>query len=217
MINRIFNRIRLKFFPTRFDKEVNRWLQDGGDDAMRFNYDLNENSVVMDLGGYKGQWASDIFSMYNCRIMIFEPVQSFSESIKNRFRFNSKMQVFNYALGSNKREETIFLSENGSSIFLNRGSSVVIRFQDIKTFFEANNITNINLLKINIEGGEYEVLSRLIETGLINQIENIQIQFHNIETNSKTKMNDIKKTLEKTHISTYQYEFVWENWFRKQK
>jgi FkbM family methyltransferase len=215
MINRIFNRIRLKFFPTHFDKEVNRWLQDGGDEAMRFNYYLNENSVVMDLGGYKGQWASDIFSMYNCRIMIFEPVQSFSESIKNRFRFNSKMQVFNYALGSNKREETIFLSENGSSIFLNRGLKVLIKFQDIKDFFETNNIKKIDLLKINIEGGEYEVLSRLIESNLITCIENIQVQFHNIESDSKIKMNNIQSMLQNTHKPTYQYEFVWENWVRK--
>jgi FkbM family methyltransferase len=216
MINRIFNRIRLKFFPTNFDKEVKRWINDGGDEELRFNYELNENSVVMDLGGYKGQWASDIYSMYNCKILIFEPVDTFANSISKRFRLNHKIKIFSHALGSSHREETIYLSENGSSVFLDRGSSVVIRFQDIKTFFEDNDITKIDLLKINIEGGEYEVLSRLIETGLINHIDNIQVQFHNIETNSRTKMIEIKSILEKTHRSTYQYEFVWENWVRKQ-
>ena len=36
----------------------------------------------------------------------------------------------------------------------------------------------IDLLKINIEGGEYEVLENLIENDLIKNIDNIQIQFH---------------------------------------
>ena len=36
------------------------------DDAekLRLDYNLNENSVVFDLGGYEVQWASDIFSKY---------------------------------------------------------------------------------------------------------------------------------------------------------
>ena len=37
------------------------WLADNGDKTYRLDYNLNENSVVFDLGGYEGQWASDIF------------------------------------------------------------------------------------------------------------------------------------------------------------
>jgi hypothetical protein len=37
-------------------------------------YDLNADSVCIDIGGYEGQWASDIFGRYGCTIHVFEPV-----------------------------------------------------------------------------------------------------------------------------------------------
>lgn len=39
-------------------------------------------------------------------------------------------------------------------------------------------IDDIGLMKINIEGGEYELLERMIELGIINKVKDIQIQFH---------------------------------------
>lgn len=38
-----------------FTIEVVRWFQDQGDKTLRLNYsDLNENSIVFDIGGYLG-------------------------------------------------------------------------------------------------------------------------------------------------------------------
>ena len=78
-------------------------------------------------------------------------------------------------------------------------------------------INKIALIKINIEGGEYKLLDRLIETNLIEKIENIQVQFHDIEPDSSLKMEKIQEKLRKTHEPTYQYKFVWENWRKKEK
>jgi hypothetical protein len=76
-------------------------------------------------------------------------------------------------------------------------------------------VEKIDLIKINIEGGEYELLSRLIETGLIDKINNIQVQFHEVTSTSLSEMHIIQQSLSKTHKPTYQYEFVWENWVRR--
>ena len=43
-------------------------------------------------------------------------------------------------------------------------------------------------------------------------VENIQVQFHNLSEDSRLKMEHIQQGLGKTHIPTYQYDFVWENW-----
>ena len=67
-------------------------------------------------------------------------------------------------------------------------------------------------MKINIEGAEYELLTRLIEVGLVKNIKNIQIQFHNFSCDSRVHMEEIQRVLGQTHRLTYQYEFVWENW-----
>ena len=44
------------------------WFKIQGDKTLRLNYNLNDASLVFDLGGYEGQWSSDIFSKYCCFI-----------------------------------------------------------------------------------------------------------------------------------------------------
>jgi len=55
-------RLRQSMFLTEHEKEVRRWWTDGGDERLRYTYDLDDTSLVMDLGGYKGQWTSDIYA-----------------------------------------------------------------------------------------------------------------------------------------------------------
>jgi len=82
----IFRIVRRTTFPNAYEKTILKWWSDGGDEAFRYNYELNSSSFVMDLGGYKGQWASDIFARYQCRIAIFEPVPAYASSIKKKIR-----------------------------------------------------------------------------------------------------------------------------------
>lgn len=43
-----------------------RWATDKGDSTHRLNYDLDENSIVFDVGGYLGKWAELIYAKYGC-------------------------------------------------------------------------------------------------------------------------------------------------------
>src|SRR6266513_1822562 len=214
LIGRIITRLRLSMFPTAHDKEVQRWYSDGGDEAFRYDYDLTGDSLVIDLGGYKGQWASDIYARYNCRVLVFEPVKSFAEKIERRFERNRKLEVFRLALGANRRQATIAMRDDGSSVYRTAPERETIQFEDVAEFFAKNDIDSVDLMKINIEGGEYELMPRLFEAGLIKRIRHIQIQFHNVGASSETRMREICRELSKTHRPTYQYKFVWENWVR---
>ncbi|MDD5757475.1 MAG: FkbM family methyltransferase [Desulfobulbaceae bacterium] len=193
---------------------LKQWWTDGGDYELRFNYELDENSVVLDLGGYEGQWASDLFSRYGCRIFIFEPVRAFAERISKRFKNNNKIEVFQCGLGGSSRTESIGVSANSSSIFRKSENYETINIVEVTDWLNNKNINNIDLIKINIEGGEYELLETLIEKKMINKIKNIQIQFHNISIDSRCRMETIQNKLSDTHMATYQYTFVWENWTR---
>lgn len=215
IFKKIINRIKNTISPTKEYLMVRKYFADGGDYEMRFNYNLDEKSIVLDFGGYKGQWASDIFSKYNCKIFIFEPVKSFAERIRKRFIYNKQIEVFQFGLGRSSRFEKIHISADGSSIFGTNSKCEEIEFVDAKEWINKRSIDKIALIKINIEGGEYELLDRLIEAKLIEMIENIQVQFHNISNDSRSHMMKIQKELSKTHELTYQYEFVWENWERK--
>jgi FkbM family methyltransferase len=211
-INKFFQLLRLRLFPSDQEKEVQKWYENDKDENLRYLYDLCDTSVVIDLGGYKGQWASDIYSRYNCSIMIFEPVKQFAQKIEERFIFNHKIEVFPYALGAQKRKETIYLNNDGTSVYAKSEQKEAIEFEAIDTLFEEKAIGRVDLLKMNIEGGEYEVLPVLIKSGLIRQIKNLQIQFHQIDSESESRMKRLQDLLSKTHRPTYQYKFVWENW-----
>jgi FkbM family methyltransferase len=215
----IINRLAYKIdFLFRTSESINKfraqeWVKDDGDQTHRLFYDLNEESVVLDLGGYHGQWSSDMYSMYNCNIMIFEPYFSFFEKIEKRFEKNKKIRVFNYGLGPQNSILNLYISGDGSSLFRKKSTSVEVKIHSIKDFFDSNKIGTIDLMKINIEGAEYELLEFIIETGLINKIKNIQVQFHDfIIPDAESRMRKIQKELAISHDLTYQYLFIWENW-----
>jgi FkbM family methyltransferase len=198
-----------------------RWYKIDGDKNLRLEYPLNPNSIVVDIGGYEGDWTAEISARYDCVIYILEPVKSFYTNIQNRFKNNSKIKIFPFGLGANDEELDIAVMSESSSVFRDKNQ----RHQDtlkqrivlkgINSFIRDNNISTIDLMKINIEGGEYDLLESLIASGFIRNIQNVQVQFHDFVENAETRMNDLKNKLSETHELTYEYVFVWENWRRR--
>tara|TARA_B110000003_G_C16500953_1_gene477379 strand:- start:40 stop:687 length:648 start_codon:yes stop_codon:yes gene_type:complete len=215
MFYKITTALKKKYFPSNFDKAYKKWIKSGGDDKYRYDFDLNKKSLVLDFGGYKGQWASDIYSKYNCKIIIFEPVQEFYLKIQQRFKLNKNISVNCFALGKNNRDEKIYLNADGSSLYVASENYELIKYIDLSTFFNENKICQVDLIKINIEGGEYELLNTLINTSLISKIKHIQVQFHNINENSNYEMNLISDKLKKTHNLNFDFEFIWQDWTLK--
>ncbi len=196
--------------------EVRNWIRDKGDKVLRLNYDLNENSVVFDLGGYEGQWASDIYSKYRCKIYVFEPSGIYCKEIQNRFRKNSDIKVFQFGLSNRDSEEKLFMAANASSTLkATKGDFEIIKFKDFIGFVDSYGIDSIDLIKINIEGGEYDLLDYIIEKGYHLKIKNIQVQFHDFVPNYENRFLQIQKNLSVSHKITYQYKFLWENWLIK--
>ena len=191
---------------------VQPWIRDNGDRTHRLQYDLSEQDIVIDLGGYEGQWASDIFSMYCCQIYIFEPVPEYAKNIQKRFAKNKHIKIYQFGLASENIKTRISVTGDSSSSYKSGDNMVDIQLMKASDFLESNKTHFINLLKINIEGGEYDLLEHLILTNLISKIQNIQIQFHDFFPDAKERMNKIQESLARTHKLTYQYEFVWENW-----
>ncbi len=113
------------------------------------------------------------------------------------------------------RTETIHIHGASSSVHRKRAESERIDLVDADGWLAQNGIDQVALAKINIEGGEYELLERLIATGRIRSIENLQVQFHNFWPEAASRMRAIQDALAATHEPTYQYRFVWENWKRR--
>lgn len=202
------------------EKEVARWFFDNGDRTLRVNYDLDRESIVFDLGGYEGDWAAEISARYGCRIFIFEPVPAYANRILKRFRMNDFVKTFPFGLGPQNMTQTIHLAEEGSSLFKSPNvpsdnADVIVAIKSAAEFVAESNISHIDLMKINIEGGEYDLLEHLIDTGVIASVNNIQVQFHDFIPQAEGRMLGIQEKLRKTHSCTYQYKFVWENWEKR--
>lgn len=209
---------RLAHFSNRFSPDktqaerVKPWHAIHGDKTLRLRYDLNHKSVVFDLGGYEGQWASDIYGMYQSRIFIFEPYPEYYENIVKRFKHNQDIDVFKFGLSSKDENISLSADADASSVYKKSDQGVTGKLKNVDDFLNVNKISHIHLMKINIEGGEYDLLENLISTGRIANIDNLQIQFHDFVPDAEMRMKKIQQGLKKTHKVTYQYPFVWENW-----
>lgn len=120
--------------------------------------------------------------------------------------------MFRFGIGA--RNETIALSldENASSAYKASSKKIDGRLCKASDFLKKENIKKIDLIKINIEGGEYDLLDHLIEADLIKDIRALQIQFHDFVPDAVKRVQAIRRQLKKTHVCTYSYPFVWENW-----
>lgn len=188
------------------------WKRLDREKHFRTSYDLTKQAVVFDLGGYKGQWASDIYSQYLCTIHLFEPHPRFCANIEKRFQLNKNIKVYNFGLASTTRQAHLTDQEESSSTLSNTTKNIAIQLKEAHSFLTEKDITSIDLMKINIEGGEYDLLTHLIEKNWITKIKDLQIQFHHFVPQAEHKMKVIQAILEKTHYPTYQYPFFWENW-----
>ena len=98
-------------------ERVKPWLVINGDHYLRLNYELNSNSVVFDIGGYKGEFATLIFCKYNSHVYVFEPVKDYFAVIEDKFSHNDKVIAYNFGLGGKEEDIQIALQGDSSSIF----------------------------------------------------------------------------------------------------
>jgi len=208
----LFAAAATRFYKSEQQRRIIPWFRDNGDATLRLDYDLDQDSVVFDLGGYEGKWTSEISNRYNCSVYVFEPVKRFAAQISNRFAKNTRVKVLQFGLGDETHAVEIGLDKDGSSTFRKSPSMEEIRLVRACEFINSNGISKIDLMKINIEGGEYDLLEHLLDCGMTDRIVNIQVQFHDFVPRAAERMSKIQQRLQNTHFLTYQYPFVWENW-----
>jgi FkbM family methyltransferase len=205
-------RLQRLICPNEKQRLYNEWFGIKGDRTLRVDYPLTRDSLVFDVGGYMGSWAADIRQTFGCTLFVFEPVRSYAEKIRERFKNDPHVHVFEFGLGSRNRVDRIGLSDDASSLFHAAAHTVEIEIRDVVEFLRQQHVDKIDLMKINIEGGEYELLEALLQSGLCAKVDNFQIQFHDFVPNAEARMAAVQSGLGKTHDLTWQYRFIWENW-----
>ena len=173
---------------------------DGNMEAKRYEYFFYVDDLVIDLGAYQGEFAQKIYEMYGIRVLAVEPTTEIL-----RLNGHSHITVIPKAAWIEAGTR-----EFGGNAYWT--SSTLEPTQKYSCFDILDILASpVALLKINIEGDEYEVLNRILQSGVQNHITNFQIQFHQV-TGYNILYHHLAEELSKTHEKTWGVDWVWENW-----
>lgn len=168
-----------------------------------------ENSVVIDVGGYDGEYAQKMYDRYKPWIAIYEPNPQKAHKLFQRFKDNTKVILVFAAIGKTPGKRRLYLREDGSSFWkewAKTTNSVDVRVMCLSDIVRDEQIA---VLKLNCEGAEYEILEDLAENNQLENINEILVQFHQIP-GYKERYRWAQETLAKTHEKVHDYK--WELW-----
>jgi FkbM family methyltransferase len=191
--------------------EFDRFLKD--DMYNRYIDDLvtTPSSVTFDVGSYTGNSLVSLAQKVNGKIYGFEPVREFWKVASERVKSFPNIQVVNIGLGKNDEYKVLNLQNDETSVFKPSSKGQQCIFRSIFNVWNAIGISKLDVLHMNVEGGEYDIFECLIKQNLLPKIRTIIVQFHYPEQFSSQRAM-IQEELKKTHTCVYDYAFVWERW-----
>ena len=149
---------------------------------------LTSDSIVIDIGANYGE-VEKVLSPIGCKVYAFEPHPVFFSMLKKNYADNDNVILSNFAIWKTNEKKTFYFKRSASA--LNGGATLMS---------EKTNITDLNLnvevtcldvselvasigkpidvLKMDVEGAEYEILQRLYESGAYKNIKSIYFEDH---------------------------------------
>ena len=151
----------LQKFRNNILKVYNLFQTDEFEQHMR-KCDLYRNLTIFDIGAHKGQTSLYFNKIFDkSHIYAFEPSPVLFESFQKNTSRHSNIKSYNFGLG--EIPTSAYLSNPSSDLcgqvrFENEDSFQKIKLESINNFCSEQNISQIDLLKIDTEGHEISVL-----------------------------------------------------------
>lgn len=194
------------------DGALGDFYRKGGNNLL-YDLPVTTSSLIIDGGGYQGEWTARMLAKYGCRSEIFEPIPQFAKQLREDFRQNRLVAVYEYALGKHNQTATFDFNQDGSSEFISgENTRIQVNVIDFAEHLKTITDSTIACLKLNIEGGEYDVLEGLIESNQLNRFKSLLIQFHRQPSDYQDRYSRIESELTKTHRRDWCFSMVWEKW-----
>ena len=194
-------------------QNVPAWFTSRGDDTHAVDYNLNENSTIMDLGGFTGVWVKKMIQKYNPNVYVIEPIGKFYDTMVTNLGGNEKVNLLKVGVGSENKKDVIYLKGDETSSQSVSGEAIEVEFVTMEKVLGVWGLSEVDLLQINIEGDEYPLLEHMLTTGVVNKFKNIQIQFHMNYDDFENRRTTIREGLKNNGFKLkYDFPFVWESW-----
>lgn len=183
-----------------------------------YRADLGPDSVIIDVGAWRGEVAQTLTDLYGARIYSFEPEPAFYADLERTFADNPKVSTYGYGLGA--RDETLLLEQDGQGSTVHgkldgTNPTVEVQIRDIAAVLDELGIDHIDYIKINIEGAEFDLLERMAETGWLERTRYLLIQFHEWYDDADLRRWKLRRRFRATHEEVWNYPWIYELWCAK--
>ena len=192
--------------------DFDSFSRDGMYDRYLNNIKTNSNSIVFDLGSYKGSSLLRLASKCQGTIYGFEPIPLFYEEALRIISHEQRIRIFNCAVSDTDGQMTLHMNHDETSITKTSGQPIQCQVRSFVTIWKHLGIQTLDVLHMNIEGGEYDVIRNIMKHDLLKHIKTLVIQFHYPSEETRSFRSMFHAELLKTHTCVYDYAFVWERW-----
>jgi FkbM family methyltransferase len=175
-----------------------------------------KNPVIIDAGANQGQYLTVVKEAISkkCIVHSFEPVGYTFSVLQKRCGHYSDVTLNNVGLGSKNEEKTIYYNKKGSGlaslskrVFTNDAytfrESETVSIITLDDYCKKNKIDTIALLKMDVEGYEFEVLKGAQAMLKENRIRALTFEFGGCNIDSKVFFRDFYILLTQNHYSLY--------------
>jgi FkbM family methyltransferase len=125
------------------------------------------------------------------------------------------VELFGAALGKQDGTTTLYdCMRDGANTFVPAEGepSEDVSLVDAAMFVES--MGDVALMHLNAEGGELDILERLMDTGLIERARMIMTQWHPYDAETSARIERVIERLAETHRQDNRY-YAWNFWMRK--
>lgn len=155
-------------------------------------FNIRDNPLVIDLGAHIGLFCLKVMFLHkNARIFAYEPVNSNFELLMENIEMNQlskNVNIFNMAVSGKSEKRKINISKINSAghsmlIAEDQSEQIVVNCTTLEKIFLDNAINSVDILKIDVEGAEYDILYSTPPSLFVN-IKNIILEYHEYEGNT---------------------------------
>lgn len=190
------------------------------------NLDIDNCKVVFDVGANIGLWTKYILTRNAKKVYCFEPNITAISNLKRNFNGNSNVVIDTNAISHENKQFTLYVSDENSLISsffnTNKGGNRnreylvdAITFDDV---FKKYNISDVDLIKIDIEGSEFEIFNNLTPN-VYDKVKSFLIETHDFYfSDGEEKITKLISILEFNGYQVYkspQYKFIYASKIRK--
>jgi FkbM family methyltransferase len=176
-------------------------------DGIYSGLNLDNLNVVIDIGANVGLFTKYMLCKSAKKVFCYEPNKSAFESLSKNYKNNSSVSLNNLAVSTNNDKLRLYLDPNNtlvSSAKRNTSNFYDVDSITLKQIFDQNNIDKVDLIKIDIEGMEYELVENM-DDEIFNKVDSFIIEYHDLQ--SMDKSTGVNKLIKKFKEQKYSVKF----------